>query len=308
MSTKEYDIATLEGLTGVKAHTLRMWERRYGLVQPKRTKTNIRKYDDEQLRKILNVKLLLQQGYKISQISSLAPAALQKAVEQVVQKADESASIRYRYLQDALIMAAKKMDEVKFDQVFVQAVNRYGMLLTMTHIVYPFLRRVGILWCLGECTPAQEHFSTQIIIRKLQSAIDQLRVLNPQYPGFILFLLPEQYHEIPLLFANYLLRSYAYPTYYLGPDVPLENVVQVALQQDVSYLCTNLNSYSERYEEGLNHLLHHLSENVAILVIGSQTVVTNLAQRIQNSRLLCMHRIEDFHAFLTSQKPVTDAE
>ncbi len=308
MAAKEYDIATIEGLTGVKAHTLRMWERRYGLVHPKRTKTNIRKYDDEQLRKILNAKLLLQQGYKISQISGLAPAALQKAVEQVLQKADESTSIRYRYVQDALIVAAKKMDEVELDQLFVQAVNRYGMYLTMTHIVYPFLHRVGILWCLGECTPAQEHFSTQIIIRKLQSAIDQLRVPNPQYPGFILFLLPEQYHEIPLLFANYLLRSYACPTYYLGPDVPLENVVQVALQQNIPYVCTSLNSYSERYEEGISYLLQHLSENVAILVFGNQTIVTTLAQRMPSSRLLCMHRIEDFHAFLTSQKAVSDAE
>lgn len=217
-----YHITEVERLTGIKAHTIRIWEKRYNIVSPHRTDTNIRYYDDNQLRKLLNVNTLLQQGQKISAISILTDKEMSDRIRNVSMKEEDDVIVN-NYINN-LVSFMIGFDEDGFEKTFSSVVNRFGVFNAMLKVFYPFLYKTGTLWSLDEIMPAQEHFAMNVIKRKLLAAIDGLPPAKKKDKKFVLFLPPEEWHEISLLFSDYIIRSNGYSTVYLGQSVPYENL------------------------------------------------------------------------------------
>lgn len=222
---KHYQIADLEQLSGIKAHTIRIWEKRYNLIEPERTDTNIRLYNDEQVRKLLNVSTLLSNGLKISKIAALSEKEMHLQVKQLQQESGGH-SITHSFIND-LIASMLNFDEAAFEKTYSAAVTRLGMFESMLQVFYPFLHKTGMMWATGNAMPVQEHFASGIIRRKLQAATDGLLPPSRRNPSFLLLLPPDEWHEIGLMFSNYIIRAQGYPSIYLGQNVPFENVKQL---------------------------------------------------------------------------------
>lgn len=231
---ESYQIQQLEQMTGVKAHTIRIWEKRYGIIHPDRTDTNRRSYNESQVRKLLNVSTLLARGYKISKIAKLTDDELNSLVEQHDTSLVED-SVCAGYIND-LVKSMLDFNEPAFEKIFSAATTRFGIYEAMINVIYPFLNKVGILWNISKAVPVQEHFASSIIKRKLMSAIDGLLPPSKRTRKFLLFLPPDEWHEVGLLFANYIIRSRGYETIYLGQSVPIENVEKVIPAVNPRYL------------------------------------------------------------------------
>jgi len=248
-----YDIGDLERISGIKAHTIRIWEKRYNLIKPGRKKTNIRIYTDNQIRKLLNVKTLLEKGWKISRIASLSDKALIEQVYKLSQQANTDEKNHpslplLDYYINELLYFGLIYDEINFNNIYLNAISNYGFTDTMLHIIYPLLRKIGLLWETQKAIPAQEHFMSHLIRKKIISATDALPFISKPYSSpFLLFLPENEYHEIPLLFSNYILRSSHVKTLYLGPNVPLENVILAGEKNNVvNYLSVLTSNHSTR--------------------------------------------------------------
>jgi MerR family transcriptional regulator, light-induced transcriptional regulator len=214
MST--YSIKDLEQLSGIKAHTLRIWEQRYDILSPDRTDTNIRTYDDNDLKLVLNIALLKDHGYKISEISKMPPEELSKEVLLISDK-----QLNYPDQIHALTISMLDLDEERFEKIVSTNTLQFGFENMMINIIYPFLSRIGTLWITGSIGPAQEHFISNLIRQKLIVAIDgQLPSLRPGAKKYLLYLPEGEMHEISLLFANYIIRSRQNKVIYLGQSLP----------------------------------------------------------------------------------------
>lgn len=214
-----YTINNVEQLTGIKAHSLRAWEKRYKSLIPHRTETNIRFYDDQQVRKLLNIATLMPHGYKISRLMAMTDETINALIldlEQATTVNDHTTGLQV----NNLVAAMLSFDEQMFDKALSNAIIRLGLFDAIVNIVYPFLRKTGILWSTDNATPAQEHFASNLLRRKLQAAIDGLRYPAKRDSNFILFLPPGEQHEIGLLLSDYMIRSKDKPTVYLGQDLP----------------------------------------------------------------------------------------
>jgi MerR family transcriptional regulator, light-induced transcriptional regulator len=221
MST--YSIKDLEKLSGIKAHTIRIWEQRYHLIEPGRTDTNIRYYSDNDLVKLMNVSVLNQNGYKISKISQLNDIEIS---EIMLNLNNELPSLGTQT--ESLVMAMIEVDERHFNQLFEKSVVNIGFENTIEQLLFPFLERIGVLWLAGSINPAQEHFITSLIRQKLIAAIDHEGIKTEGTHPRILFYLPEgEFHEIGLLYYNYLARKADFEVLYLGTSVPFRDIIRV---------------------------------------------------------------------------------
>jgi DNA-binding transcriptional MerR regulator len=233
----QYSIKDIEKLTGIKAHTIRIWEQRYGLVEPHRTETNIRYYDDDQLKTLLNVSMLVKHGKKISQIAKLTPDLLHQEVHSLA-KTPADRNDFFQIQIDSLIISMIELDEIRFEKIISTSTLRYGFETVMIEIIIPFLQKVGLLWATEEINVAQEHFITNLIRRKLIVAIDAI-IPNPDYTKKFLLFLPEgELHELGLLFAKYLVKSRGFKTIYLGQSVPLQDIVKLREYYRPDYILT----------------------------------------------------------------------
>lgn len=226
-----FSIKDIENLSGIKAHTLRIWEKRYQIITPKRTDTNIRYYTDDDLRKLLNVSFLNRNGYKISKIAEFNEEEINKLLQSFLVKND------YELFIDAMLMAAVKFDAQGFEKAFFACEERMGFVNTMLHVVYPLLTKMGVLWGIQEINPAHEHFISNLIRMKLFHAIEQQKETDCSKKTYLLFLHQNESHDIGLLLAYYLLRSEAYPVIYLGANVPLKSLEETCsiVRPDVLY-------------------------------------------------------------------------
>ncbi|GGH41255.1 MerR family transcriptional regulator [Mangrovimonas yunxiaonensis] len=221
----KYTMAQVVTLTGINAHTLRKWETRYSLIEPERTDTNIRYYSGSLLKKLLNISLLTKSGYRISKIDKMSEDEIHKAVTNQISNETHEVEI------NALISSMLDMNEQAFDNVLKTQIINKGLLTTVLEIVYPFLNRVGVLWSVDKVMPFQEHFVSNLIKKKIFTEIDLLPYPSKGAPSVVMFLIEDEYHEIGLLLAYYLARKLGWKVYYLGQNVPLENISQII--QDV---------------------------------------------------------------------------
>jgi MerR family transcriptional regulator, light-induced transcriptional regulator len=231
----KYSIKELEQLSGIKAHTIRIWEKRHQLIDPARTATNIRFYSDEDLKKIINVSLLNNHGYKISRIADMTLDEMNQRVLELGQS-NNDISIHI----DQLVIAMIDMEEEAFEKTLNNLILRYSFEKTITEIVYPFLEKIGLLWQTHNITPAHEHFMSNLIRQKLMVAIDGLP-LPPKNARKILLFLPEgELHELGLLFFHYLTRKGGWRTYYLGQNVPHGDLLSVYKTHNPEVLLTSI--------------------------------------------------------------------
>jgi len=215
-----YSIRDLEQLSGIKAHTLRIWEQRYNIIQPKRTDTNIRFYDDQDLKLVLNISLLKEHGYKISEIAKLTPEELNSEVLSISDR-----KLNYPDQIHALTISMIDLDEDRFEKIVSTNFLQFGFENTMLNIIYPFLSRIGTLWVTGSIGPAQEHFITHLIRQKIIVAIDgQVAKARSDSKRFMLYLPEGELHEISLLFATYMIRSRQHKVIYLGQTLPFNEL------------------------------------------------------------------------------------
>ena len=220
----QFQIRDLEEFSGVKAHTIRIWEKRYGLLEPARTDTNIRTYGINDLRTILNVAYLNRQGHKISRIASLDPAAREKLVNEtaLAEKSGEGTLT-------SLKMAMLGFDEVLFDNVEGKYREANGFDRVVEDLYLPLLEHIGVLWQTSAICPAHEHFISNIIRHKLIAAASAIPLRSvPRTTTYILFLPPDELHELSLLYVNLLLRRESHRTIYLGQSVPIEDLRQLS--------------------------------------------------------------------------------
>ncbi len=216
-----YSIKDLEQLSGIKAHTLRIWEQRYDMLKPDRTDTNIRTYTDEDLKLVLNIALLKEHGYKISAIAGMSSQAVCQEVLHVSEK-----KLSYPDQIHALTLAMLDLDEERFEKIISTNSLQVGFEQTMIQVIFPFLNRIGTLWLSNSIGIAQEHFISSLIRQKIIVAIDgQLPVRKEGGKKFLLYLPAGELHEIGLLFANYLIRSRNHKVVYFGQNLPFDELV-----------------------------------------------------------------------------------
>ena len=219
-----YTISDLAKLSGVKAPTLRVWERRYGILQPKRTPANARYYDDEDVRHLLNVALLNRAGMRISRIAELSPRELaRRAAEQADVGTENSLQL------DALTLSMLEMDEDRFERILDVNEEQLGFEATMMTVILPFLDKLSVLWLTGSVKPVQELFTSGLIRRKLTVAIEALPRPDPaEAPRLLLFLPEGETQEMSLMLLHYLARSRGYRVYYLGRDIGVGDLEDAA--------------------------------------------------------------------------------
>jgi DNA-binding transcriptional MerR regulator len=258
-----YSIKDLENFTGIKAHTIRIWEKRYNLVEPKRTCTNIRYYDDDDLKKLLNVSILNRHGFKISNIANFSDSMINEKIYDLSQSANDDIS-----QVESLVVAMIDLDESKFDKVFNTTVINYGFEETVLKLIYPFFEKVGILWQIGSINPAQEHFISNLIRQKMIMAIEGLMPsISNQSKSFLLFLPEGEHHELGLIFYHYLTKKYNHKVIYLGESVPLDALTEVFKNHKFDYILTSFTTPlpEENFEESVRKLLNNLNDTVLLL-------------------------------------------
>jgi len=276
-----YHINELERLTGIKAHTIRIWEKRYKLVVPDRTDTNRRHYDESQVRKLLNVTTLLSKGLKISKIAALNENEFDTQLQSQTSN-NTPENIAVNYIND-LIKSMIAFDENAFEKTYAAATLRFGFYESMLQIVYPFLHKTGILWSVNKTAPVQEHFATNIISRKLHAAIDGLPPATIRDKKFILFLPPGEWHEIGLLLANYIIRAKGYETIYLGQNVPYDNVNEVAAILSPQYILLFYIAPRQKYDiQQQIDALAQKNEHTKILIAGNMNLFNDNKSNSKN--------------------------
>jgi DNA-binding transcriptional MerR regulator len=232
-----YSIKELEQLSGIKAHTIRIWEKRHRLIDPQRTATNIRYYSDFDLKKIINVSMLNNNGFKISSIAKMTDSELNLKVIEISQTRNQSTLFI-----DQLVTSMLDLDEQKFEQDLLTLEKQMGFEETVVEVIYPFLEKIGVLWQTGNITPAHEHFISNLIRQKIIVGIASLPVIAQATIRIVLFLPENELHEIGLLFYHYIARKCGFKTYYLGQSVPHEDLKTVCNIHKPHLLITSLTS------------------------------------------------------------------
>ena len=268
-----FSIKDIEILTGIKPHTIRIWEQRYGIIKPQRTATNIRYYTEEDLKLMLNVSLLNKMGFKISKITCLKPNEIEHKVLSLVEQAND-ADINL----SALLNCMVRLDEDTFEHLLNKYLETNGLETTMTRILFPFLYRIGLLWQTGSITPAYEHFFTNLVRQKIIAAIDK-QVLSPlpDAKRFLLFLPPNEPHELGLLYAHYVIRQRGHRSVYMGLNLPIDHIICAHECCQPDFIVTTLTSCIKinAIEEFIVQISKTFSKS-KILLSGAQAVNRSL--------------------------------
>jgi MerR family transcriptional regulator, light-induced transcriptional regulator len=280
MASDMYSIKDLENLSGIKAHTIRIWEKRYGIVQPGRTDTNIRYYTNEDLRRLLNISMLSQHGYKISAISQMKD-------DEIAQKiAGLSIGNHPDIYSESLLLSLIDLDEQLFNKTFLEILIVEGFENAIIRFIFPFFHRIGIMWQVGTITPAQEHFISNLIRNKIIVATERInRTADPALGTVLLFLPENELHEISLLFYNYILRARGYNTIYLGQSVPLQSLDRITTTYKFTFIVTNLtNPLSEEDFMHFCRLVCQAAPGTSIYFTGP--IPENIEGRLPENALL----------------------
>jgi DNA-binding transcriptional MerR regulator len=249
-----FTIKDIENLSGIKAHTLRIWEQRYQLFIPKRKESKHRYYDNEDLKHILRISQLYHNGIKISKIAQLPASSIRSmAMEQPIGKQNTDIYIH------RLIEASIDFDEDRFELLFEQAMKQFGLEATIIDVMYAFLERIGLLWLTDHIIPAQEHFASNIIKRKIIAALDALKTkASPSAGTYVLFTPEGEQHEIPLLLNHYLMKASGKRCVYMGVDVPFDDLATYVHLKNPKYLY--FHAITHLYEQPIDDLLKDLKQ------------------------------------------------
>ncbi len=263
-----FTIKDIENLSGIKAHTIRIWEQRYNFLKPQRTDTNIRYYSNEELKTILNIALLNKYGFKISHINKMDFGEInQKLVTLSHQQAQQERIV------NQLISNMIDLDLDLFEELLNQQIEAKGIDKVINEVVFPFLEKIGILWVTNNVNPAQEHLVTNIIRQKLIVGIDTTVSQVKSEKTALLFLPEGEFHELGLLYVYYLLKNRGLKVLYLGAHVPLADLEFIVKAKKPDYIYTHLTAlgFSFNIERFLNNV-HSRIKDIPVLVSGPVTL------------------------------------
>jgi MerR family transcriptional regulator, light-induced transcriptional regulator len=268
-----FSIKELAALSGIKAHTIRIWEQRYNFLKPDRTSTNIRTYSNEELKTLLTVSLLNKYGYKISRIDEM-PAS--KRLDAVLALSIPEA--RNEYLLNELIGYIIDLRNVEFERLINRYIEGNGLPGSI-QFIFQFLERIGLLWQSNKVNPAQEHIASNIIRQKIISAINRLPLPEKNQPTVLLFLPEYEHHELGLLFVYYLLKEKGISCIYLGANVPLKDLQYIIDAKKPDYIYTHLITFPRQLnlEKFTSQLATRLQTTKALL---SGPAITNAAKKL----------------------------
>jgi len=259
-----YTIKDLETISGIKAHTIRIWEQRYNFLQPKRTETNIRTYSGEELKTILNVSLLNKYGFKISHIDKMST----DQIEEKILSLNQMEAQRERIV-NGLIKEMISLNMANFEKLLDLNIAQKGIDRTITEVIFNFLERVGILWVTNHINPAQEHLATNILRQKIIVGIEKLPSLLQYTKRVVLFMPEGEHHEIGLLYVHFLLKQRGIFVDYLGTNVPTVDLKYLTEVKKVDYLYCHLTSPAKNFK--VNKFFEGLQEiniNIPIILSG----------------------------------------
>jgi DNA-binding transcriptional MerR regulator len=262
-----FTIKDLENLSGIKAHTIRIWEQRYSFLKPQRTETNIRYYTNEELKKILNVALLNKYGFKISHIDKMNETEIKDRILSLSQVQAQQERII-----NEMIQTMVDLDIDQFESILDNYIVARGIERTITQIIFPFLEKIGILWTTNHINPAQEHLVTNIIRQKLIVGIEGINIHIQVNKSVLLFLPEGEHHELGLLFIYYLLKSRGVRVLYLGANVPVNDVEFVVRIKKPDFAYTHLTSLAQNFnfEKFLNNVAAKI-KSVPVVISGQVT-------------------------------------
>ena len=249
-----FTIKDLQNLSGIKAHTIRIWEQRYSFLKPGRTTTNIRYYSNDELKTILNVALLNKFGFKISYIDKMNQAEMREKILSLNQQ-----DAQLERIVNSLIQNMVDLDMESFENVIDDYISTQGIEKTITQIIFPYLEKIGILWLTNHINPAQEHLVTNIIRQKLIVGIETVHSSIKIDKTVLLFLPEGEYHELSLLFINYMLKNKGVKTIYLGCSIPLQDVEYLVKLKNPDYLYTHLTTSGAKFN--LDKFITTVSKN-----------------------------------------------
>ena len=262
----KYSIKDIEKLSGIKAHTIRIWEKRHNVIEPKRTVSNIRYYDDYDLKRVLNISILNNNGLKISTIARMSDEELH---EKVVQLSRDSRGTEGNI--DRMIVCMIDLDEQTFEKLFSEFIMKFGFEDTVIKIVYPFLKKIGVLWQTGNISPAHEHFISNIVRQKIIVAIDALPTPDDNQDKLLLYLPDGELHELGLLFYHYIAKKNGLKTIYLGQSVPYEDLLIINKVHNPDFVFTSYTSpiSPKEFKEHMARLSRDFGDKT-ILISGYQ--------------------------------------
>ena len=281
-----FSIKNLETFSGIKAHTLRIWEKRYNLLEPERTETNIRRYSLDNLRKLLNITLLYNHGFKISKISSLSLEEISDSVGNIALK-ENSEQIAINALKLAMI----NFDCELFNKTYDEFLSHSKFEFIFMDVFMPLMKELGILWQTGAISATHEHFITNLIKQKIHVQTERVQLSikkNTDHPVFVLFLPENEIHELGILYLNYLTLSKGLRTILLGQSIQISSLESLYTYKKsfnfVTYLTVEPNKkeimpYLNLFNERLL-----LNTNSKLIIFGPQQTkidINNLPNKIE---------------------------
>jgi len=268
-----YSIKDLEKLSGVKAHTLRIWEKRYNIIQPKRTETNIRYYLDEDLKHVLNIAFLNRKGMKISKIAMLEQEEIEHKVAELTE-----VDLEFENQLDGLTLALLELNEYQFDKIIEKNIQQMGFKDTMMDVIYPLLDKLSTMWMTGSINSAHEKFVSNIIRRKTITAIDNLEINRDKTaPKFLIYLPENENHELSLLFLHYLIKHKKFRVINLGLNVGKYELLDAYDICHPEYIFTIINdSFSEKPLQPYINSLEKEFNKSTILLTGIQLITQKI--------------------------------
>lgn len=252
-----FSIKDLENLSGIKAHTIRIWEKRYNVLEPMRTDTNIRYYDLASLQKLLNITLLHNHGYKISKISKFSVDKIPAMVKEIINEK----SVKHHAI-NAFKLAMMNFDQAMFFRTYDSLLHNKSFKDVFFDVFVPLLQEIGILWQTDTITPAHEHFITYLIKQKILVQTEKIQINDPIYNDkvFVLYLPLNEIHELGLMYLNYEIISNGYRTIFLGESVPTDSLKNILTYFDNPVFLTYMTV--EPDNENINEYLKEVHDQV----------------------------------------------
>ncbi len=275
----KYSIEQFSEITGLNKILIRTWENRYDFVKPVRSKTNIRSYSDAMLVKGIKFSILVENGYKISKLIKLNEKELNESIESILIN-NKNIKAKNRIYISRLIQSAINFDQILFDKTYKDCVKDIGLIDFYSDVILKTMNKIGILFLNSKINPAHEHFLSENVRIKISSEIDKIKSEEKIDKNWVLFLPENEFHDISLLFAKYLLKSKKFSTTYLGQNVPRESLLSTKGKK-VNYVCFLRSNKSNNY---INELLDFLSDNLkesTIYMITSNVIISKKYKNIK---------------------------
>lgn len=262
-----FTIKDLENLSGIKAHTLRIWELRYNFLKPSRTFTNIRYYSNDELKKVLNIALLNKYGFKISHIDKMNEAEMNEKILSLNQMEAQQERIVNDLIKNMVDLNMNSFENTLDRFILVKGIER-----AITQIIFPYLEKIGILWMTNHINPAQEHLVTNIVRQKLIVGIEGASATLKLNKTVLLFLPEGEYHELGLLFMYYLLKKRGINVIYLGTSIPMKDVAYVVNLKKPDYLYCHLTTVGQSFNfDKFLSAVGKIFHDIPIIVSGQLT-------------------------------------